>query len=133
MYTLRMRKHVLMMRTFLVVLLFGSCCVRAQYDCNVCQNSPYGQRTLKSPESVINSSKELHAKLHKRHNMLSFHYVREAVATGFLHLTHIPGKINPADMLSKHWGYSDVKDILKALLFHRGDTAELGQNTTTSK
>ncbi|KAG7363699.1 hypothetical protein IV203_027060 [Nitzschia inconspicua] len=55
-------------------------------------------------ESVINSSKELHAKLHKRHNMLSFHYVREAIATGFLHLTHIPGKINPADKLSKHWG-----------------------------
>ncbi|KAG7363700.1 hypothetical protein IV203_027061 [Nitzschia inconspicua] len=25
------------------------------------------------------------------------------------------------------------KDILKALLFHRGDTAEMGQNTTTSK
>ncbi|KAG7350835.1 hypothetical protein IV203_010195 [Nitzschia inconspicua] len=79
-------------------------------------------------ESVINSSAQLHAKLHKRHNMLSFHYVREAVATGFLHLTHIPGKINPADMLSKHWGYSDIKDILKALLFHRGDTAEMGQN-----
>ncbi|KAG7356085.1 hypothetical protein IV203_000771 [Nitzschia inconspicua] len=84
-------------------------------------------------ESVINSSAQLHAKLHKRHNMLSFHYVREAIATGFLHLTHIPGKINPADMLSKHWGYSDIKDILKALLFHRGDTAEMGQNTTTSR
>ncbi|KAG7350834.1 hypothetical protein IV203_010194 [Nitzschia inconspicua] len=83
-------------------------------------------------ESVINSSAQLHAKLHKRHNMLSFHYVREAVATGFLHLTHIPGKINPADMLSKHWGYSDIKDILKALLFHRGDTAEMGQNCNTS-
>ncbi|KAG7338517.1 reverse transcriptase RNA-dependent DNA polymerase [Nitzschia inconspicua] len=83
-------------------------------------------------ESVINSCAQLHAKLHKRHNMLSFHYVREAIATGFLHLTHIPGKINPADMLSKHWGYSDVKDILKALLFQRGNTAETDQSRNTA-
>ncbi|KAG7372225.1 hypothetical protein IV203_018368 [Nitzschia inconspicua] len=53
MYKLRMSKHVLKMRTFLVVLLFGSYYVHGQYDCNVCQNSPYGQRTLKSPSKIF--------------------------------------------------------------------------------
>ena len=31
-------------------------------------------------QSVVNSSIQLHAKLHKRHNMLSFHFVREAIS-----------------------------------------------------
>jgi hypothetical protein len=75
-------------------------------------------------ESVVKSAIHVHAKLHKRHNMLSFHFVREAIAAGYVNITHIPGKINPADILSKHWGYSDVWPILKALLFHHGDTMD---------
>jgi len=75
-------------------------------------------------ESVINSGIKIHAKLHKRHNMLSFHFVREAIAAGYITLTHIPGNTNPADILSKHWGYSDVWPIMKPLLFHQGDTME---------
>ena len=74
-------------------------------------------------ESVIQSASKLHSKLHKRHNMLSFHFVREAVAAGYVQVTHIPGKINPADIL-RHWGYSDVWSIMKPLLFHEGDTME---------
>jgi hypothetical protein len=75
-------------------------------------------------ETAVNSSIKIHAKLHKRHNMLSFHFVREAVAAGFVHITHIPGNINPADILSKHWGYSDMWPILKPLLFFQGDTMD---------
>jgi hypothetical protein len=75
-------------------------------------------------ETAVNSSIKIHAKLHKRHNMLSFHFVREAVAAGFVHITHIPGNINPADILSKHWGYSDIWQILKPLLFFQGDTMD---------
>ena len=71
---------------------------------------------------VVNSSIQRHAKLHKRHNMLSFHFVREAIAAGYIVLTHIPGKINPADILSKHWGFSETWPMLKALLFTAGDT-----------
>ena len=73
-------------------------------------------------ESVVNSSMQIHAKLHKRHTMLSFHRVREAIASGMLGFYFIPGAINPADILSKHWGYSQVWDQLKALLFWKGDT-----------
>jgi len=73
-------------------------------------------------ESVINSSAKVHAKLHKRHNMLSFHFVREAISAGYIVLTHIPGKVNPADILSKHWGFSEIWPMLKVLLFTEGDT-----------
>lgn len=74
-------------------------------------------------ESVVNSSMQVHAKLHKRHNMLSFHRVREAIAAKMVVFHHIPGAINPADILSKHWGYGQVWTQLKAMLFWQGDTA----------
>jgi hypothetical protein len=76
-------------------------------------------------ESVVNSATMVHAKLHKRHTMLSFHRVREAIASGMVAFLHIPGEMNPADILSKHWGYSQIWDRLKAILFWAGDTAEL--------
>jgi hypothetical protein len=75
-------------------------------------------------ESVVNSSVTPHAKLHKRHNALSFHRVREAIASGVYVFTHIPGENNPADILSKHWGYSSVWHMLKALMFVLGDTVD---------
>ncbi len=73
-------------------------------------------------ESVVNSATQPYAKLHKRHNVLSFHRVREAIASGVFVFTHIPGENNPADILSKHWGYSSVWHMLKALLFISGET-----------
>jgi hypothetical protein len=59
-------------------------------------------------EAVVRSATQINSKLHKRHNMLSIHFVREDIAAGYVKLTHIPGRSNPADILSKHWGYSDV-------------------------
>ena len=53
------------------------------------------------------------------------HRVREAIAAGVLHFIHIPGAINPADILSKHWGYTQVKTMLKAILFWEGDTGDI--------
>ena len=76
-------------------------------------------------ESVVNSSAQVHAKLHKRHNMLSFHRVREAVASRMIGFWHTPGPVNPADILSKHWGYSSVWQQLKAIMFWKGDTADI--------
>ena len=76
-------------------------------------------------ESVVKSCTNVYAKLHKRHNMLSFHFVREAIAAGYVYFTHIAGATNPLDTLSKHWGYSDIWPTLKPVLFHQGDTMEL--------
>jgi hypothetical protein len=74
-------------------------------------------------ESVVNSAMQVHAKLHKRHNMLSFHRVREAIASGMIVFHYIPGVINPADILSKHWGYAQIWEQLRTVLFWQGDTA----------
>jgi hypothetical protein len=76
-------------------------------------------------KSVVDSSMQVHAKLHKRHTMLSFHRVREAVASGMIGFYFIPGEINPADILSKHWGYAQIWPQLKALLFWKGDTGNI--------
>jgi hypothetical protein len=76
-------------------------------------------------KSVVDSSMRLDAKLHKRHCMLSFHRVREAIAAKILLYWFVPGQDNPADILSKHWGYAQVWILLKALLFWKGDTGEI--------
>ena len=76
-------------------------------------------------QSIVNSSMQVHAKLHKRHTMLSFHGVREAIASGMVNFHFINGDINPADILSKHWGHSQIWPQLRALLFWCGDTAEV--------
>ena len=73
-------------------------------------------------ESAVNSSSTPHAKLHKRHNALSFHRVREAIASKHIDFNFLPGPQNPADTLSKHWSYASVKDV-PLPLFHRTDEA----------
>ena len=74
-------------------------------------------------ESVVNSSSQPDAKLHKRHVALSYHRVREAIAAKVMRFIHIPGSLNPADILSKHWGYQQVWPLIRPILFWEGDTA----------
>ena len=69
-------------------------------------------------ESVVNSASMVHSKLNKRHNALSFHRVREAIASKYIDFNYLPGAQNPADILSKQWAYSTVKDVLLPI-FHR--------------
>ena len=76
-------------------------------------------------ESVVKSGSIPHSRLKKRHNALSYHFVREAIAAGLIRFFHIPGDCNPADILSKHWGYSNVWPMLKPLLFYEGDTSQI--------
>jgi hypothetical protein len=75
-------------------------------------------------ESVVNSSSILHSKLHKRHTALSFHRVREAVAAKIIGFYFTEDENNPADILSKHWGYQQVWKLLHPLLFWQGETHE---------
>ena len=76
-------------------------------------------------QSVVNSDTSPKGKLHKRHLMLSYNYVRENIAARKLRFAHIPGVINPSDMLSKHWAYQKVWPVLQPVLFWRGDTMKL--------
>ena len=75
-------------------------------------------------ESVVTSSAIPTSVLKKRHNILSYHRVREAVASGVYIFTHMAGNMNPADIVSKHWGYQQVREMLQLLLFNkRGQTS----------
>ncbi len=58
--------------------------------------------------SVVNSATLPSGKLNKRHNILNYHRVREAHASGIVKMIHIKGTENPADILTKfrsttHW------------------------------
>jgi hypothetical protein len=76
--------------------------------------------------SVIKSGSMPHSPLKKRHHALSYHYTREAVASNAVDFQFIPGHLNPADILSKHWGYQQVwASALRPILFWKGNTSEL--------
>jgi hypothetical protein len=68
-------------------------------------------------ETVVNTASTPHGKLHKRHNALAFHRVREAIAARVIRFGHIAGIDNPADILTKHWDHNSIWPILKPLLF----------------
>ena len=76
-------------------------------------------------KSMIDSSTVPYARLHKRHNILSFHYVRSMIARGYIALNHVTSKSNLADVVSKHWSHSAVYNLLKPVFHHVGDTGEL--------
>ena len=76
-------------------------------------------------ESVVNSSSIPHAKLHKRHTALSFHRVREAVASKYVKFIFLSGDLNPADILSKHWSYASIWRHLQCLLFWTGEITDI--------
>ena len=84
-------------------------------------------------KSVVDSSMTPHAKIHKRHIALAFHRVREAIAAKIVNFHFINGNINPADILSKHWSYRQIWDILQPLLFWQGDTGELLDKKPSTK
>jgi hypothetical protein len=82
-------------------------------------------------KSVVTSATIPNSGLNKRHNALSYHRVREAIAAKIINFSWIDGKKNPADVLSKHGGYPQMMPLLKPLLFWRGDTTFCNENVTT--
>ena len=71
-------------------------------------------------QSVVTSSTVPSSVLNKRSSALNYHRVREAIAAKILKFLHIPGKENPADILSKHYSSADVWSTLQPLMFWRG-------------
>ena len=76
-------------------------------------------------ETVVNTAAFPHGKLHKRHDALSHHKTRCAIAAGVTSFHHVKGTTNPADILSKHWDFPSVWPQLKPILFWSGDAADL--------
>ena len=76
--------------------------------------------------SVVKGGSIPHSALKKRHHGISYHYTREAVASKAVDFRFIPGYLNPADILSKHWGYQQVwASALRPILFWKGNTSTL--------
>ena len=59
----------------------------------------------------------------KRHHLVSYHRVKEAIAPKYISFHWKDGKSNPTDILSKHWEFATVWPMLKTILFWRGETA----------
>jgi hypothetical protein len=76
-------------------------------------------------ETMVNSASFPYARLHKRHNILSYHFVRSMIARGFIALHHLRSKNNLSDVLTKHWSHNSVYDLLRPLFHHVGNTAKL--------
>jgi hypothetical protein len=105
---------------------FGSELITVRTTINQIVNLQMTLHCLGVPiRAIIDASSTPHAKLHKRHNALSFHHVREAVTSKYVMIFHLPGEYNPANILSKHWAYASVWQTMNALLFAQGDTWDL--------
>ena len=68
-------------------------------------------------KAVVDSSMNPSFRLKKRHNILSFHRCREAVANDIVRLYHIDGKNNPADILTKNRSSREWYKLMKPLIF----------------
>jgi len=72
-------------------------------------------------ESAVNKGFCSPLQLHERHNDLSYHCNWEAIAADVTRFHHIVGTTNPVDILSKHWGHLSIWEMLRPLMFLRGD------------
>ena len=76
-------------------------------------------------ESVVKSSMIPESTLSKRHIRLSFHRVRECIASNIVKFFHIPGTENLSDVLTKFTPHCTFWPLIKPVLFWQGDTADL--------
>ena len=72
--------------------------------------------------SVVTSATLPHSTLTKRHNILAFHRVREAIAAKLMAFYWIQSAYNLSDMLSKHWDHPVENSSCRLFLisFSRG-------------
>ena len=76
-------------------------------------------------KSVIMSATIPQSVLNKRHNMLSYNRVREAIAAKILDFNWCSSDQNKSDILSKYWEHATVKDTIRELFDYQGDVALL--------
>ena len=80
----------------------------------------------------ITSAAVPQGKLNKRHNILSFHFVRDLISKGFINIIHIASEFNASNILSKNWKYqASYENILKPFLHYEGNVGNLYINDET--
>ena len=75
-------------------------------------------------KGVVDNATIPHSQLSKRWNALSYHRVREAIATGFVKFIHCPGKLNPADPLTKNLTPVEYWPFIDVMMVWQGDTLD---------
>ena len=83
--------------------------------------------------SVVTSATLPHSTLTKRHNILAFHRVREAIAAKLMAFYWIQSAYNLSDMLSKHWDHPSVYPMILKLLITRGNITLITREATQEK
>ena len=74
---------------------------------------------------MVTSATLPHSTLAKKHNILAFHRVREAIAAKLIAFYWIESAYNLSDMLSKHWDHPTVYPMILKLLITRGNITTL--------
>ena len=83
--------------------------------------------------SVVTSATLPHSPLTKRHNILAFYRVREAIATKLMAFYWIRSAYNLSDMLSKHRDHPTVYPMILKLLITRGNITLIPREATQEK
>ena len=83
--------------------------------------------------SVVTSATLPHSTLTKRHNILAFHRVREAIAAKLMAFYWIQSAYNLSDMLSKHCDHPSVYPMILKLLITRGNITLIPREATQEK
>ena len=69
---------------------------------------------------MVTSATLPHSTLSKRHNILAFHRVREAIGAKIIDFHWIKSENNLSDMLSKHCEHSKILPMIQKLLITCG-------------
>ena len=83
--------------------------------------------------SVVTSSTLPHSTLGKRHNILAYHLVREAIASTILGYHWIQTESYLCDMLSKHWDHPSVYNMIMKFMITRGPITLKPREATQDK
>ena len=83
--------------------------------------------------SLVTSATLPHSTLTKRHNILAFHRVREAIAAKLMAFYWIQSAYNLSDMLSKHWDHPTMYKMILKLLITRGNITLIAKEATQEK
>jgi hypothetical protein len=75
--------------------------------------------------SVLSSCTILHYSLKKRRNALSYHRVREAIASKVMYFLHVPGVSKPDNVFMKALQRIRFSPLVQPLLFWNGGTVKV--------
>ena len=88
-----------------------------------CLGAPIGAKSFLFGDnrSVVTSATLPHSTLTRRHNILAFQRVQEAIAAKLIAFYWIRSAYNLRDMVSKHWEDRTVYPMIFKLLITRGN------------